>query len=130
MNKIVEGLRGDAFLLARDLGLETLARPGGLERLIEVIRHHVFPRALEESKELFRAGQKHGGPLSRQPTESMLSYTQRRRWWTLLVELDPTMMISEAFRTELMLEMSGISRQEILVVKAARAMTLKALRES
>ena len=49
VNKIVEGLRGDAFLLARDLGLETLARPGGLERLIEVIRNHVFPRALEES---------------------------------------------------------------------------------
>ena len=121
VNKIVEGLRGDAFLLARDLGLETLARPGGLERLIEVIRNHVFPRALEESKELFRAGQKHGGPLSRQPTESMLSYTQRRRrWWTLLVELDPTMMISEAFRTELLLEMSGMSRQEILVVKACR----------
>ena len=38
----------------------------------------------------------------------MLSYTQRRRrWWTLLVELDPTMMISEAFRAELLLEMSG-----------------------
>ena len=116
VNKIVEGLRGDAFLLARDLGLETLARPGGLERLVEVICNHVFPRALEESKELFRAEQK----LSRQPTESMLSYTQRRRrWWTLLVELDPTMMISEAFRTELLLEMSGISRQEILVVKAS-----------
>ena len=121
VNKIVEGLRGDAFLLARDLGLETLSRPGGLERLVEVIRNHVFPRALEESKELFRAAQKHGGPLSRQPTESMLSYTQRRRrWWTLLVELDSTMMISEAFRTELLLEMSGISRQEILVVKACR----------
>ena len=86
-----------------------------------MIRNHVFPRALEESKELFRAGRKHGGPLSRQPTESMLSYTQRRRrWWTLLVELDPTMIISEAFRAELLLEMSGISRQEILVVKACR----------
>ena len=81
VNKVVEGLRGDAFLLARDLGLEHLARPAGLKRLIEVIRHHAFPRALEESKELFRAGQPHNGPLSRQPTESMLSFTQRRRWW-------------------------------------------------
>ena len=55
----------------------------------------------------------------------MLSYTQRRRrWLTLLVELDSTMMISEAFRTELLLEMSGISRH------AARAMTLKAQHES
>ena len=53
VNKIVEGLRGDAVLLARDLGLETLSRPGGLAQLIETIRNHVFPRALEEGKELF-----------------------------------------------------------------------------
>ena len=122
VNKIVEGLRGDAFLLARDVGLEVLSQPGGLEQLIESIRNHVFPRALEEGKELFRAGQRMGGPLSRQPSESMLSYVQRRRrWWNVLTELDPTMAISESFRIELMLELSGISRQEVLVVKACRA---------
>ena len=121
VNKIVEGLRGDAFLLARDVGLETLSQPGGLEQLIEVIRTPVFPRAAGEGKELFRAGQKLGGPLSRQPSESMLSYVQRRRcWWKVLVELDPSMAVSESFRSELMLELSGISRQEILVVKACR----------
>ena len=81
VHKIVEGLRGDAFLLARDVGLETLSQPGGLEQLIEAIRNHVFPKALEEWKELFRAGQRIGGPLSRQPSESMLSYVQRRRRW-------------------------------------------------
>ena len=112
----------DAFLLARDVGLETLSQPGGLEQLIGVIRNHVFPRAAEEGKELFRAGQKLGGPLSRQPSESMLSYVQRRRrWWNVLVELDPSMAVSESFRIELMLELLGISRQEILVVKACRA---------
>ena len=122
VNKIVEGLRGDAVLLARDLGLETLSRPGGLAQLIETIRNHVFPRALEEGKELFRAGQQIGGPLSRQPSESMLSYVQRhRRWWNVLTELDPSMAVSESFRIELMLELSGVSRQEILVVKACRA---------
>ena len=46
MNKIVEGLRGDAFLIARDLGFETLTQDGGLERLVERIKSHVFPRAL------------------------------------------------------------------------------------
>ena len=108
--------------MARDLGLETLSRPGGLAQLIETIRNHVFPRALEEGKELFRAGQQIGGPLSRQPSESMLSYVQRhRRWWNVLTELDPSMAVSESFRIELMLELSGVSRQEILVVKACRA---------
>ena len=33
------------------------------------------------------------------------------------------MAVSESFRIELMLELSGISRQEILVVKACRAKT-------
>ena len=54
VNKIVEGLRGDAFLVARDLGHEALMKPKGLETLI---RANVFPRATEEARELFRAGQ-------------------------------------------------------------------------
>ena len=106
VNKIVEGLRGDAFLIARDLGLETLTQDGGLERLVERIKSHVFPRAQEEAKELFRAGQKAGGVLSRQPQEPMLSYTQRRRrWWRVLTELDPSMSLSDGLRMELMLEL-------------------------
>ena len=53
VNKIVEGLRGDAFLFARDVGLETLSQPGGLEQLIEAIRNHVFPRAFRRRKRFF-----------------------------------------------------------------------------
>ena len=34
VNKVVEGLRGDAFLIARDLGLDTLTQEGGLEQLV------------------------------------------------------------------------------------------------
>ena len=116
---MIEGLRGDAFSIARDLGLEVLSEPGGLVKLVGEIRSHVFPRAREEAKELFRAGQKQGGPLSRQPGEPMLSYVQRRRrWWHMLCELDDTMVFSDSLRTELMLELSGLNRQEILVVKA------------
>ena len=119
VNKIVEGLRGDAFLVARDLGHEALMKPKGLETLISRIRANVFPRATEEARELFRAGQRQGGVLSRQSGESMLSYTsRRRRWWRLLVELDPSLQLSEEMRSELMLELSGISRQEVLVIKS------------
>ena len=96
-----------------------LSEPGGLVKLVGEIKSHVFPRAREEAKELFRAGQKQGGPLSRQPGEPMLSYAQRRRrWWHMLCELDDTMVFSDSLRTELMLELSGLNRQEILVVKA------------
>ena len=119
VNKVIEGLRGDAFSIARDLGLEVLSEPGGLVKLVGEIKSHVFPRAREEAKELFRAGQKQGGPLSRQPGEPMLSYVQRRRrWWHMLCELDDNMVFSDSLRTELMLELSGLNRQEILVVKA------------
>ena len=73
--KILEGLRGDAVLLARDVGLDALTSEEGMEDLLQKMKAFVFPRANQEAKELFRAGQKHGGPLSRQSGESMLSYT-------------------------------------------------------
>ena len=82
----------------------------------------VFPRATEEARELFRADQRVGGPLARQQGESMVSYcSRRRRWWRTLCELDPTISLSESMRAELMLELSGLSRQEQLVVKACAA---------
>ena len=49
-NKIVEGLRGDAFLIARDLGLEALTQEGGLEHLFERIKSHVFPEHKRKPK--------------------------------------------------------------------------------
>ena len=52
VNKIVEGLRGDAFLVVRDFGHEALMKPKGLETLISRIRANVFPRATEEAREL------------------------------------------------------------------------------
>ena len=72
-NNILEGLRGDAFLLARDVGLDALINEEGLEDLLQKTKAFVFPRANEEAKELFRASQKHGDPLFRQSGESVLS---------------------------------------------------------
>ena len=108
VNKIVEGLRGDAFAVARDVGHDQLTAPGGLEHLITQIKAHVFPRAQEQAKELFRAGQRVGGPLARQSLEPMLSYTQRhRKWWKILIELDPSMQLPDSLRMELVTELSG-----------------------
>ena len=49
----------------------------------------------------------------------MLSYvSRRRRWWKLLKTLERSIELSEPMRVELLLELSGISRQEIIVIRA------------
>ena len=44
--------------------------------------------------------------------------SRRRRWWKLLKTLDGSIELSEPMRVELLLELSGPSRQEIIVIKA------------
>ena len=118
VQKVLEGLREEAFELARDIGVDVLTRPGGLRKFVKKLRDVVFPRASEEARELFKAGQKPGS-LARQNGESMLSYvSRRRRWWKLLKTLDGSIELSEPMRVELLLELSGLSRQEIIVIKA------------
>ena len=118
VQKVLEGLREEAFELARDIGVDVLAQPGGLRKFVKKLRDVVFPRASEEARELFKAGQKPGS-LARQNGESMLSYvSRRRRWWKLLKTLDGSIELSEPMRVELLLELSGLSRQEIIVIKA------------
>ena len=118
VQKGLEGLRDEAFELARDIGVDVLTQPGGLRKFVDKLRDVVFPRASEEARELFKTGQKPGS-LPRQNQESMLSYvSRRRRWWKLLKTLDSSIELSERMRVEVLLELSGLSRQEIIVIKA------------
>ena len=70
VSRVVEGLRGDAFIVAQELGREALsdpgaegrpgtfeseaveARPSGIEKLIEAMRDKVFPLTQHEAREL------------------------------------------------------------------------------
>ena len=81
VHRVLEGLRDEAFELARDIGIESLTEPGGLRAFITQMRKVVFPRAAEEARELFRAGQRHGvlarqggrvDAVVRQPTTTMV----------------------------------------------------------
>ena len=65
VQKILEGLRGDAFCIARDIGLDRLLRYDGIDHLVEEIRKQAFPLQSEEASELFRQGQLLTGPLAR-----------------------------------------------------------------
>ena len=117
---VIDGLRGEAILIARDIALDRLCQPDGLEFLLERIKQHVFPLQSQEASELFRVGQLRTGPLSRQQGESMLSYVSRRkRWWVTLQELDGEIKLSEAMRANLLVELSGLQRSEQLMVKTA-----------
>ena len=122
VQKVLEGLREEAFELARDIGVEVLTQPGGLRKFVDKLRDVVFPRASEEARGLFKTRQKPGS-LARRSQESMLSYvSRRRRWWKLLKTLDGSIELSEPMRVELLLELSGLSRQEIIVIKACAPM--------
>ena len=118
VQKVLERLREEAFELARDIGVDVLTQPGGLRKFVDKLRDVVLPRASEEARDLFKTGQKPGS-LASQNQESMLLYvSRRRRWWKLLKTLDSSIESSEPMRVELLLELSGLSRQEIIVLKA------------
>ena len=104
MSRVVDGLRGESFIIAKEVGLERLWHVGGddmeeesdtpskpgVDILIDAIRSSVFPLTTYEAKELFRRYCKPTGSLSRQDGESMQQYiSRRRRCWKLLQELSP-----------------------------------------
>ena len=106
-SRVLEGLRADAFLIARDIGLERLSKHDGIDHLIEVIQKHVFHDK--------------GSELDNSEMDTVLSYIGRRkRWWITLRELDPmSLTISEPTRANLFLELSGLTKSEQLMIKAA-----------
>ena len=117
--KVLEGLRGDAFQKAKDLGIAKLGEKNGLQVLIDEIKRMVFPLGTQEAQALFRSGQDKFGPLARQQIESVVSYVgRRRRWWLLMQQLDPRISLSDSLRAELLLELSGLTRDQQLMIKA------------
>ena len=73
-----------------------------------------------EFKELFRQYCRPGGPLSRQNGESMKQQISRRRsCWKLLVQIDPVIHLSEGHRSEMLLGLSGLTREDRVMVQAS-----------
>ena len=110
MSKVCDGLRGDAFVAAQEVGLDNLheivdGTPHGIDTLIRHMREMVFPLTEHESKELFRQCCRTGGPLSRQKGESMKQY--------------PVIHVSEGHRSDMLLDSSGLSREERVTVQAS-----------
>ncbi len=54
--KIVDGLRGDAFSIAMDIGSTKILNDGGIDILIATSQERIFPMQEQEARELFRQG--------------------------------------------------------------------------
>ena len=124
VSKIVDGLRSDAFVVSREVGLDVLWNVGseteksGIELLVQAMKAAVFPLTTHEAKELFRQYCKPSGSLSRQTGESMSQYVSRRkRCWKLLKELDPAIELSEGHRADTLLDLAGIDQNARVMVQ-------------
>ena len=114
--KIVEGLTGEALKVAMTLGFSELKKDDAVPTLNARIKTHIFPMASAEARELYKAGQRQG-PLSRQYGEPMISYVQRRRrWWSMLKELEPKIEMSNTMLGEMLLDQSGLTANERLMI--------------
>ena len=122
LNEIVKGLNGDALQTAMDFNVDDLVGRDGISKVIEVMRAMVFPSKKAEAKELYRAGHKQNGMLSRQKGESMMTYiSRRRRWWKLLKRMDDQVKISDEVLGDLLLDSAGITDDQKRLVLTATA---------
>ena len=109
MCKVCDGVRGDAFVAAQEVGFDNLCeindgRPCGFDTLTNRMRGTVFPLTEHESKESFRQYCLPRGPLYRQNGESMKQcVSRRRRCWTLLTQMDPVIHLSGGHRSDMLL---------------------------
>ena len=116
--RLIEGLRGPALRLAQQVDIKTLGSEGGPKALLKVFHETLKPRKTQEARELYSAGAKEGGAMSRQTSEPMSSYVSRRRaWWAALQGLDAELKIPEVILAEQVLTNSGLSMDQQLMVR-------------
>ena len=116
--RLVEGLRGQALRLAQQVNLSTLSSKDGAEALLKVFNETLKPRRAQEARELYAAGAREGGALSRQHGESMASYVSRRKaWWAALQGLDSELKIPDIILAEQVLQNSNITEDHKLMIR-------------
>ena len=116
--RLVERLQGPALQVAKQLGVQTLTKEDGTEKLMQALADELMPMRRQAALELYNAGTVPQGPLSRQQGESMSSYLLRREaWWNNLRELDSSLQVSETILGEQTLSQSGLQPMEIQMVR-------------
>ena len=116
--RLVEGLRGQAFRLAQQVDISVLASSAGPTSLLKTLNDNLKPRKEQEARELYAAGSREGGLLSRQHGEPMSSYVARRTsWWSTLQSLDQELKVPDVLLAEMTLANAGISEDQRLMIR-------------
>jgi hypothetical protein len=119
MVQVVDSLRGEAEEIALDIGYAKLFTEAGTKAFLEEMEKMVFPEVRDEAKDLYRVGTKTGDHhmLSRQPKESMRSYTKRReRWHNLITGMTQEYTFSGTMLGDLLLDNAGLSDIQRLLI--------------
>lgn len=78
------------------------------------------PQRAQEARELYAAGAREGGILSRQATEPMSTYLVRRQaWYQDFTDLDKELKLPEVILAERTLVNAGLTEQQVLLVRSA-----------
>ena len=118
--RLVDGLRGPALQVARNLAVDKLAAEGGPDYLLQSLQTMLQPRSRQEARELYQAGAQQGGPLSRQHGERIPSYVLRRKaWYGLMTDLDPQLTLPDGIVAEQLLQNAGLSEDHKLLIRTA-----------
>ena len=87
------------------IGLDKLMKAEGLDLLVQKVQERLFPQRTAEARELLKQGMRVGGPMSGVLAAPMTSYiSHRRRWWTLVHEMDNTQELGYTVQGSVMLE--------------------------
>lgn len=79
--RLCEALSGPALRVAQGIDTKLLAKKEGHEELLKALFAAFKPRREQEARELYSAGSREGGILSRQQGEPMSTYILRRKAW-------------------------------------------------
>ena len=89
VSQIIDGLSDDALKIAMDMTEDQLFSENAVNILVKLMDDHMAEFKKDESRELYKAGSRTTGPLTRQAGEPMVSYVaRRRRWYARLRLLD------------------------------------------
>ena len=113
---VMQGRRAsctEALSCVMEIGLAKLMEANGLDHLVQKVQERLFPQKTAEARELLKQGMRIGGPMSRVPGEPMTrNISRRRRWWTLVHEMDNTLELGDTVQGSMVLEQAGLSRFE------------------
>ena len=126
MREVIENLKGDALAVAIEIGSAALLADTGKKKLIAAMLAHIFPIARHEAKALYKEGHKTSdGVFTKQHGESMQSFIPRRkRWWTLLSQLDTSLSMSSEVKGDILLDSAKlIDWQRQLILTTTRNST-------